>query len=88
MLNLHEFNEVLPDKMLANFFCYSGDTMIEESVVLGEVAQALLDTGIQLTNKNLIIYLVKALECAEDVVQADIIRKTLEIVVSYTSDDC
>ncbi|WP_414627539.1 biofilm development regulator YmgB/AriR family protein [Kluyvera ascorbata] len=30
---------------------------------------------------------LKSLDCAEGVVQADIIRKTLEIVVSHTSDD-
>lgn len=88
MLNHHEFKAVLPDEMLANFFYHSGSMMIEESVALGEVAQVLLDAGIPLTNKNLITYLIKALESAEDIVHADVIRKTLEIVVSYTYDDC
>lgn len=88
MLNNHQFKAVLSDQTLANFFYHSGDMMAEESLVLGEVAQRLLDSGMQLTNKNLIIYLIKALESSEDIVQGDVIRKTLEIVVSYTSDDC
>lgn len=77
MLRTHEFNSALSDKMLANFFSHSGEIMAEESVVLGEVAQTLLDAGMQLTNKNLIVYLIKALESTEDYVKADIIRKTL-----------
>ncbi|MBW9463294.1 MULTISPECIES: biofilm development regulator YmgB/AriR family protein [Kluyvera] len=81
------FTVALSDKTLENFFARSGDTMAEETKLLGDLAQEMLDARMPLTNKNLIVCLIKSLECAEGVVQADIIRKTLEIVVSHTSDD-
>jgi hypothetical protein len=40
-----------------------------------------------LTNKAIILWLINALETTDDVVMADVIRKTLEIVVGYTMDD-
>jgi len=87
MLQTREVKFAFNDKALASFFSASYEVMADEVMVLGEVAQALLDAGMQLTNKNLIVCLVKALESTEDIVQADVIRKTLEIVVGYTSDD-
>lgn len=81
------FTVALSDKTLEKFFYRSGDTMAEETKLLGDLAQEMLDARMPLTNKNLIVCLIKSLECAEGVVQADIIRKTLEIVVSHTSDD-
>lgn len=82
------FTISLSDKTLENFFSRSGETMAEETKLLGDVAQEMLEARMPLTNKNLIVCLIKSLECAEGVVQADIIRKTLEIVVSHTVDDC
>ena len=38
-------------------------------------------------NKNIILSLIGSLESTVDVVQADVIRKTLEIVLRYTADD-
>ncbi|MFP5596072.1 biofilm development regulator YmgB/AriR family protein [Kluyvera sp. 142486] len=81
------FTISLSDKTLENFFSRSGEAMAEETKLLGDVAQEMLEARMPLTNKNLIICLIKSLECAEGVVQADIIRKTLEIVVSHTVDD-
>lgn len=81
------FTMALSDKTLANFFSRSGEAMAEETQLLGSVAQEMFEAGMPLTNKNLIICLIKSLESAEGVVQADVIRKTLEIVVSHTSDD-
>ena len=40
-----------------------------------------------LNNKAIILWLIQALETTDDVVTADVIRKTLEIVVGYTMDD-
>lgn len=88
MLKTHEFKAVLSDETLANFFYHSGEIMAKESLALGEIAQELLDSGTQLTNKNIITHLIKALGSTENIIQADVIRKTLEIVVNYTDDDC
>ena len=43
--------------------------------------------GDNVNNKNIILSLIASLESTTDVVQADIIRKTLEIVLRYTADD-
>ena len=43
--------------------------------------------GESINNKNIILFLVQRLEVTEDVVLADVIRNTLEIVVGYTMDD-
>lgn len=40
-----------------------------------------------LSNKAIILWLIQTLESTNDVVQADVIRKTLEIVVGHTMDD-
>ena len=40
-----------------------------------------------LTNKNIILSLIHSLETTSDILKADVIRKTLEIVLRYTADD-
>ncbi|MEX0578498.1 biofilm development regulator YmgB/AriR family protein, partial [Enterobacter cloacae subsp. cloacae] len=49
--------------------------------------RCVLATEGHLTNKAIILWLIQTLEATDDVVQADVIRKTLEIVVGYTMDD-
>jgi hypothetical protein len=48
---------------------------------------SILESEGHLSNKAIILWLITALETTRDVVTADVIRKTLEIVVSYTMDD-
>ncbi|MGP0743826.1 biofilm development regulator YmgB/AriR family protein, partial [Escherichia coli] len=38
-------------------------------------------------NKNIILSLIHSLETTSDILKADVIRKTLEIVLRYTADD-
>ncbi|BEJ33841.1 two-component-system connector protein AriR [Citrobacter freundii] len=45
------------------------------------------NAGDNVNNKNIILSLIGSLESTVDVVQADVIRKTLEIVLRYTADD-
>ncbi|HEP1897115.1 biofilm development regulator YmgB/AriR family protein [Kluyvera cryocrescens] len=87
MLHTNQFSSTLPDKALAGFFTKSGDSLAEEARLLGQIAYDLMNTGVPLTNKNLILCLLKALDGTNDVTQADVIRNTLEIVVGHTSDD-
>lgn len=79
---------VLTDKALSNYFQHAGDLLTEESTILGSAVKQVIASGTHVNNKNIILELIRMLECADrDVVKADVIRKTLEIVVGYTSDD-
>lgn len=87
MLHTDQLRVTLSDKALAGHFLHAGFYLAEEAQILGETAYSLFSKGKQLTNKNLIAGLINALGRTDDVVQADIIRNTLEIVVAHTSDD-
>ncbi|MEW0841978.1 biofilm/acid-resistance regulator AriR, partial [Escherichia coli] len=44
-------------------------------------------SGDNINNKNIILSLIHSLETTSDILKADVIRKTLEIVLRYTADD-
>jgi probable RcsB/C two-component-system connector, global regulator of biofilm formation and acid-resistance len=77
----------LPNNSLSDYFYHAGEILAEESVVLGAAIRDVLQKGEQINNKNIILSLVQTLETTHDIVQADVIRKTLEIVVGHTMDD-
>ena len=56
-------------------------------MVLGQAVTNVILAGDNVNNKNIILSLIGSLESTADVVQADVIRKTLEIVLRYTADD-
>ncbi|EHS9989662.1 biofilm/acid-resistance regulator AriR, partial [Escherichia coli] len=47
----------------------------------------LMLSGDNVNNKNIILSLIHSLETTNDILKADVIRKTLEIVLRYTADD-
>ena len=59
----------------------------EESAVLGQAVTNLMLSGDNVNNKNIILSLIHSLETTSDILKADVIRKTLEIVLRYTADD-
>ena len=77
----------LRDHSLSDHFRHSGEVLAEEAVVLGSIIRHILMRGECINNKNIILSLVQRLEVTEDIVQADVIRNTLEIVVGHTMDD-
>lgn len=79
--------ENLPDVTLAEYFRSGGETLAEESAILGAVIRRVLAAGENVTHKALILELIKMLETTDDVVKNNIIRHTLEIVVHHTTDD-
>ncbi|MGF6340936.1 hypothetical protein ABIE10_000255 [Citrobacter sp. 506] len=86
---LHEINvhSVMTDKALSSYFHNAGELLADESVVLGQAVTNVILAGDNVNNKNIILSLISSLESTTDVVKADIIRKTLEIVLRYTADD-
>ncbi|WP_129935558.1 biofilm/acid-resistance regulator YmgB/AriR [Escherichia coli] len=77
----------ITDKALASYFRSSGNLLEEESAVLGQAVTNLMLSGDNVNNKNIILSLIHSLETTSDILKADVIRKTLEIVLRYTADD-
>ncbi|WP_264755521.1 biofilm development regulator YmgB/AriR family protein [Klebsiella pneumoniae] len=72
---------------LSDYFRNAGDKLVDESAVMSLAINSILQSEGHLNNKAIILWLIQALETTDDVVTADVIRKTLEIVVGYTMDD-
>ena len=85
----HEINvhNVMTDKALSSYFHNGGELLADESVVLGQAVTNVILAGDNVNNKNIILSLIGSLESTVDVVQADVIRKTLERGLRYTADD-
>ena len=77
-----EYHSAFLDSALSEYFRHAGDRFAEESAIFSTAVRCVLATEGHLTNKA-----IQTLEATDDVVQADVIRKTLEIVVGYTMDD-
>ena len=92
----------LQDTALSDYFRNAGDKLVDESAVMSLAINSILQSEGHLNNKAIILWLkkekkiaddetvkqlIQALETTDDVVTADVIRKTLEIVVGYTMDD-
>ena len=67
----------LNDTALSEYFRNAGDRLIDESAVMSLAISSILESEGHLSNKAIILWLITA----------DVIRKTLEIVGSYTMDD-
>ncbi|EEW7330835.1 biofilm/acid-resistance regulator AriR [Escherichia coli] len=86
MLEDTTIHNAITDKALASYFRSSGNLLEEESAVLGQAVTNLMLSGDNV-NKNIILSLIHSLETTSDILKADVIRKTLEIVLRYTADD-
>ncbi|EIH4151685.1 TPA: biofilm/acid-resistance regulator AriR [Escherichia coli] len=87
MLEDTTIHNAITDKALASYFRSSGNLLEEESAVLGQAVTNLMFSGDNVNNKNIILSLIHSLETTSDILKADVIRKTLEIVLRYTADD-
>ena len=79
--------DALHDKLLADHFIYAGAHLNDEVEVLGSAIRCILLTGDNLSNKEIILQLIHALEITQEPEACDVIRNTLEIVVGFTRDD-
>ncbi|MEW5562742.1 biofilm development regulator YmgB/AriR family protein [Enterobacter asburiae] len=87
MIQQPDIYSALADNALSDYFRHAGDILAEESVALGAAIRNVIIAGESINNKNIMLALIRRLESTEDVVQADVIRKTIEIVVGHTMDD-
>lgn len=77
----------ISDRELAEHFRNAGAEFKEEAAVIGHVIRSLIATKGRVSNKDIILSLINALESTHDAHQADILRRTLQVVVGYTPDD-
>ncbi|MDI9221405.1 biofilm development regulator YmgB/AriR family protein [Pantoea sp. EA-12] len=77
----------LADQELAERFRNAGPDLKDEAKILGVIIRNVLASEGQITNKAIIINLIRALESTHDDSQAQLLRQTLEIVVGVTPDD-
>ncbi|MTH46038.1 biofilm development regulator YmgB/AriR family protein [Intestinirhabdus alba] len=87
MLKQPDIYAALPNAAMSEYFRRAGDRLAEESALLESAIGSILASEGHINNKAIILWLIGALESTDDVVTADVIRKTLEIVVGYTMDD-
>ncbi|MBV4366016.1 biofilm/acid-resistance regulator YmgB/AriR [Erwinia sp. BNK-24-b] len=68
-------------------FQKEGELLAQETKVIGAVIREIVAAGGYVTNKSIILKLIEKLENTSDVVQLDIYRQALEVVVARTPDD-
>jgi len=72
---------------LLNYFHSGGELFKPEVEVLERVIRNILTSGGHVSNKSIILCLIRELEGTSDTAQLDILRRTLEMVVGRTPDD-
>ncbi len=75
------------EEQLNSYFGQSTQNYEAERLLINELSQELRNNQIDVSNKNLILALVRLLETEEDVVKLDIYRNALEHIVQKTPDD-
>ncbi len=72
---------------IADYFNLAGSNDSNEMEVFGQIIAEILHAGVPVTNKSIIASLIARLEMESDVIQLDIYRHLLEMVVNKTPDD-
>lgn len=80
-------NTATSSAAIADYFNLAGNSDSIEIEVFGQIIAEILQTGTPVTNKVIIASLINRLELESDVVQLDIYRHLLELVVNKTPDD-
>ena len=87
--NIMQINEqhTTTEADIIQHFRSGGDALAAETAVLDAVIRDIVIHGKKVTSKAIILYLIAELESTSDVVQLDVLRSALEIVVGKTPDD-
>jgi len=76
-----------PEAEIIHHFRRAGDQLAAETAVLDAVIRDIVVHGKRVTSKTIILYLIAELESTSDIVELDVLRNALEIVVGRTPDD-
>jgi hypothetical protein len=80
-------NAVTRNTAIADYFKLAGNSDSTEMEVFGQIIAEILQAGMPVSNKAIISSLINRLEMESDVIQLDIYRHLLELVVNKTPDD-
>lgn len=80
-------NAATSSAAIADYFKLAGNSDSNEMEVFGQIIAEILQAGMPVSNKTIISSLIGRLEMESDVVQLDIYRHLLELVVNKTPDD-
>ncbi len=80
-------NVATSNNALADFYKLAGNSDSTEMEVFGQIIAEILQAGMPVSNKAIISSLINRLEMESDVIQLDIYRHLLELVVNKTPDD-
>ncbi|MCQ4104109.1 biofilm development regulator YmgB/AriR family protein [Erwinia persicina] len=72
---------------ILSYFQGGGEKFSQEAQALGAVIKELAAGGRHVNNKAIILKLIEKLETTSDVIQLDVYRQVLEVVVGMTPDD-
>lgn len=75
------------ESKITDYFSHSGDLLKSESEVISAIMTELAASRQFVSNKAIILKLLEKLETETDIVQLDIYRHALEVVVQRTPDD-
>ncbi|KQN55667.1 MULTISPECIES: biofilm development regulator YmgB/AriR family protein [unclassified Erwinia] len=79
--------QVYSELSVLNFFRNAGESLAQETALLGLVIKKIVAASSEVSNKTVIIQLIAELDQSTDEAYNEVIRNTLELVVSYTPDD-
>ncbi|MFJ5158180.1 biofilm/acid-resistance regulator YmgB/AriR [Pantoea sp. NPDC088449] len=80
-------NAAASSNAIADYFTLAGNSDSTEMEVFGQIIAEILQAGTPVSNKAIISSLINRLEMESDVIQLDIYRLLLELVVNKTPDD-
>lgn len=78
---------VYSELSVLDFFRNAGEPLAQETALLGLVIKKIVAASSEVSNKTMIIQLIAELDQSSDEAHNEVIRNTLELVVSYTPDD-
>lgn len=84
---MEHMQQMSPESEILSYFQGGGEKYSQEVQVLGAVIKELAAEGTHVSNKAMILKLIEKLETTTDVIQLDVYRQVLEVVVGMTPDD-
>lgn len=87
MQNNIDIQQSTTEAEIMRLFRSADDKLQAESAVLDAVIRNIAVNGRKVTSKAIIMSLIAELECTDDVVQMDVLRNCLEIIVGRQPSD-
>lgn len=87
MLKNTTIHNAITNKALASYFRSSSNLLKKKSAVLKQAVTNLMLSSNNVNNKNIILSLIHSLKTTSNILKANVIKKTLKIVLQYTANN-